>query len=87
MKRPQNLKKKILHFFLKLSSTGKSLSEAFIFASINHNMMTDCSLNYKFNTWKFLAQTWKEHVWQKEELLTKIYLYDSQNKEEEFVAF
>ena len=50
-------------------------------------MTTDCSLTYKFNTWKFLAQTWKEHVWQKEELLTKIYLYDSQNKEEEFVAF
>ena len=59
-------------------------------------MMTNCSLNYKFNTWKFQAQTWGEHVvyrncfWhseqflytmcsphvvQKEELLTKIYLY------------
>ena len=59
-------------------------------------MTTDCSLNYKFNTWKFQAQTWGEHVvyrncfWhseqflyttysphvlQKEELLTKIYLY------------
>ena len=58
--------------------------------------MTDCSLNYKFNTWKFQAQTWGEHIvyrncfWhseqflyttcstyvlQKEELLTKIYLY------------
>ena len=61
-----------------------------------HNMTTDCSLNYKFNTWKFQAQTWGEHVvyrncfrhseqflyttcsphvLQKEELLTKIYLY------------
>ena len=59
-------------------------------------MTTDYSLNYKFNTWKFQAQTWGEHVvyrncfWhseqflyktysphvlQKEELLTKIYLY------------
>ena len=59
-------------------------------------MTTDCSLNYKFNTWKFQAQTWGKHVvyrncfWhleqffyttcsphvlQKEELLTKIYLY------------
>ena len=27
-----------------------------------HNMMTDFSLNYKFNTWKFQAQTWGEHV-------------------------
>ena len=23
---------------------------------LTHNMTTDCSLNYKFNTWKFLAQ-------------------------------
>ena len=28
---------------------------------LTHNMMTDCSLNYKFNTWKFQAQTWGEH--------------------------
>ena len=61
-----------------------------------HNMVTDCSFYYKFNTWKFQAQSWGEHVlyrncfwhskqflyttWsphviQKEELLTKIYLY------------
>ena len=60
--------------------------------------MTDCSLNYKFNTWKFQAQTRGEHVvyrdcfWhserflyttcsphvpEKEELLTKIYLYEN----------
>ena len=25
-------------------------------------MTTDCSLNYKFNTWKFQAQTWGEHI-------------------------
>ena len=28
--------------------------------SVTVNMMTDCSLNYKFNTLKFQAQTW---VW------------------------
>jgi hypothetical protein len=27
---------------------------------LTHNMTTDCSLNYKFNTWKFKAQTWGE---------------------------
>ena len=83
--------------YLQSLYTGKSLSEALIFAStLTHNMTTDCSLNYKFNTWKFQAQTWGEHVvyrncfWhseqflyttcslhvrQKEDLLTKIYLY------------
>jgi hypothetical protein len=29
---------------------------------LTHSMTTDCSLNYKFNTWKFQAQTWGEHV-------------------------
>ena len=29
---------------------------------LTHNMTTDCSLNYKFNTRKFQAQTWGEHV-------------------------
>ena len=29
---------------------------------LTNNMTTDCSLNYKFNTWKFRAQTWREHV-------------------------
>merc|ERR1712051_697397 len=29
---------------------------------LTHNMTTDCSLNYKFNTWKFQAQIWGEHV-------------------------
>ena len=26
---------------------------------LTHNMTTDCSLNYKSNTWKFQAQTWE----------------------------
>jgi hypothetical protein len=29
---------------------------------ITYNMTTDCSLNYKFSTWTFQAQTWGEHV-------------------------
>ena len=29
---------------------------------LTHNMTTDCSLKYKFNTWKFQAQTWGENV-------------------------
>ena len=29
---------------------------------LTHNMTTDCSLNYKLNTWKFQAQTWGEYV-------------------------
>ena len=29
---------------------------------LTHNMTTDCSLKYKFNTWKFQAQTWGDHV-------------------------
>ena len=29
---------------------------------LTHNMTTDCSLNYKLNTWKFQAQTWGERV-------------------------
>ena len=50
-------------FWLYIICTGKSLSEAIIFASTNPQYMTtDCSLNYKFNTWKFQAQTWGKHV-------------------------
>ena len=73
--------------------TGKSLSEAFIFASTNPQYDDRLFIG---NTWKFQAQTRGEHVeyrncfWhleqflyttcfphvlQKEELLTKIYLY------------
>ena len=29
---------------------------------LTHNMTADCSLNYKFNTWRIHAQTWGEHV-------------------------
>ena len=32
------------------------MSEALIFVSTTHNITTDCALNYKFNTWKFLVQ-------------------------------
>ena len=73
--------------FWPQNSTGKSLSELiFLHQLVSHNMMTACSLNYQFNTWKFQAQTWGEHVvyrhcfWHspcsaKKELLTKINLY------------
>ena len=80
------------------SITGKSLSEALIFASTNqqYDNRLFIELQYKFNTWKFQGQTWGEHnvyrncfwhseqflyttcsphVLQKEELQTKIYLY------------
>ena len=101
---------KVCGFFRKYSDfqhTGTNLScrcslqvnlcqKLLFLHQLTHNMTTDCSLNYKFNTWKFQAQTWGEHVvyrnhfWhseqflyttcsphvlQKEELLTKIYLY------------
>ena len=34
-----------------------NLCQKFLFLhQLTHNMTTDCSLNYKFNTWKFLAQ-------------------------------
>ena len=29
---------------------------------LTNNMTTDCSLNYKLNSWKCQAQTWGEHV-------------------------
>ena len=46
------------------SFTGKSLSEALIFASTKpqYEDRLDYSLNYKFKTWKFKAQTLGEHV-------------------------
>ena len=38
-------------------STSRSLSELlFVLHQLTHNMTTDCSLNYKFNKWKFQAQ-------------------------------
>ena len=42
---------------------SKFLSEALIFLhQLTHNMTTDCSLDYNFNTLKVQAQTWGEHV-------------------------
>ena len=50
-------------------------------------MTTDCSLHYKFNTWKFQAQTWGEHVvyrkcfWHSEQVLyTSCYPHVLQKK-------
>ena len=88
----------IFNQYISKLITGKSLSEALIFASTNpqYDDKLFIELQYKFNTWKLQAQTWGEHVvyrncfWhseqflyticsphvlQKEELLTKIYLY------------
>ena len=41
---------------MKIYITSKFLHK------LTHYMMTDCWLNYKFNTWKFQAHTWGEHV-------------------------
>ena len=44
-----------------------------------HNMMTDCSLDYNFNTWNFQVQTRGEHVayrnsfWHSEQFLHSTY--------------
>ena len=47
----------------KKSQVQVNLCQKLIFLhQLNHNMTTDCSLNYKFNTWKFQAQTWGEHI-------------------------
>ena len=40
-----------------------NLCQKYLFLhQLTHNITTDCSLNYKFNTWKFQAQTWGEHI-------------------------
>ena len=45
------------------ASLQVSLCQKLLFLNqLNHNMTTDFSLNYKFNTWKFQAQTWGEHI-------------------------
>ena len=41
----------------KNSHTGKSLSKSLIFASTNPHYDDRLFINYKFNTWKFQAQT------------------------------
>ena len=55
-----------------------NLFQKFLFLhQLNHNMTTDCSLHYKFNTWKFQAQTWGEHIvyrncfWHSRQFLTQ----------------
>ena len=90
----------IVHSMIKFKQNQQlqvNLCQKLLFLhQTTHNMTTDCSLNYKLNTWKFQAQTLGEHavcrncfwhseqflyttcsprVLQKEELLTKIYLY------------
>ena len=54
----------VLHiFFRRFSSVQVNLCQKLLFLhQLTHNMTTDCSLNYKFNTWKLQAQTWGEHV-------------------------
>ena len=47
----------------KLNKIQVNLCQKLLFLhQLTHNMTTGCSLNYKFNTWKFQAQTWEEHV-------------------------
>jgi len=55
---------------------------------LTHNMTADCSLNYKRNTWKFQAQTWREHVvyrncfWHSEQFLYTTCSHHVRQKEE-----
>ena len=56
--------------FAQLCCTTRCLISKWLFLhQLTHNMTTDCSLNYKFNTCS-------PHVWQKEKLLTKNYIYN-----------
>ena len=71
-------------------STGKSLSEALIFASTNPQYDDRLFIELQAQTWgehvvyrngfwhseQFLYTTCSPHVLQKEKLLTKIYLYE-----------
>ena len=42
---------------LKIALVQVNLCQKLLFLyQLTHNMTTDCSLNYKFNTWKFQAQ-------------------------------
>ena len=52
------------HLILKIRTYLQvNLCQKLLFLhQLTHNMTTDCSLNYKFNTWKFQAQNWGEHV-------------------------
>ena len=56
---------KNLSLFLNLHSTCIQVNfcqKHLFLHQLTHNMTTDCSLNYNFNTWKFQAQTWGEDV-------------------------
>ena len=56
-------KQLLVRYFLNLNFVQVNLFQKHLFLyQLTHNMTTDCSLNYKFNTWKFQAQTWGEHV-------------------------
>ena len=64
-----------------VSSVKVNLCQKLLFLhQLTHNMTTDCSLNYKFNTWKFQAQTWGEHIvyrncfWHSEQICTQYVL-------------
>ena len=77
------------------SSLQVNLCQKLLFLhQLTQNMTTDCSLNYKFNTWRFEAlhigrtccvqkffdiqnNFCTQHVLQKEDILTKIYLYQT----------
>ena len=59
-----------------MPGTGKSWSEALIFASTNPQYDDRLFIELQFNTWKFQAQTWGEHVvyrncfWHSEQVLS-----------------
>ena len=60
-------KKKNLHWRLnnKLLSVHVQVNfcrKLLFLHQLTHNMTSDCSLNYKLNTWKLQAQTWGKHV-------------------------
>ena len=46
----------------KLSVQVNLCKKLLFLHQLTHNMTTDCSLNYKFNTWKFQAQNMGEHA-------------------------
>ena len=57
------LKVQIQKNLIKNSLVQVNLCQKLLFLSqLTHSMMTSCSLNYKFNTWKFQTKTWGEHV-------------------------
>ena len=61
------LKKKIrfVLIFLKLLSIQVNLCQKLLFLhQLTHNMMTDCSLNYEFSTWKYTPfRNKRDNLW------------------------